>query len=70
MDKIQRNFNVKYTQRHTRRLLHQLGYSRVKPRPIHFKKDSEKAKGQAHRLKKNSPIWIKAGQFSQKMNVV
>lgn len=68
LDKIDKQFKVKYTQRHVRRLLHQLGYSRVKPRPVHVNKDPIKAKEIVSELKKNSHVWVKDGMSLQEMN--
>lgn len=68
LDKIHKNFNVQYSQRHVRRLLYQLGYSRVKPRPVHVKKDPIKAKEVVDNLKKNSYVWTKNGLYLQGMN--
>lgn len=70
IDKIHKNFKIKYTQRHVRRILHNLGYSRIKPRPVHIRKNPIKAKEQAYKLKKNLHVWVKNGQFSQVMNSV
>jgi|SRR5271157_3738695 len=39
MDLVDREYNKKYTVRHMRRLLHQLGFSVQKPRPRHYKTD-------------------------------
>lgn len=60
-NKIHELFKINYTVRHIRRLLHQLGYSRVKPRPFHINKDPIKAGEIARRLKKNSLVWTKNG---------
>lgn len=69
-DKIKKLFGVEYTVRHVRRLLHRLGYSRVKPRPSHINKDPIKGKLIVEKLKKNSYVWVKNGQYSQKTNLV
>ena len=68
MDKIKKMFGVAYTLRHVRRLLHSMGYSRIKPRPSHVNKDPVKAKSIVKKLKKNSRIWVKTGTFLQEMN--
>lgn len=69
LDKIKKRFQIKYTARHVRRLLHKLGYSRVKPRPSNINKDPIKGKIIVEKLKKNSYVWIKNGLSSQKTNL-
>ena len=39
MDYVENKFGKKYTARHMRRLLHQLGFSVQKPRPRHYQAD-------------------------------
>ena len=68
LDKIKNLFGKNYTLRHVRRLLHRLGYSKIKPRPYHIKKDPIKAKSVIKKLKKNSYVWAKNGQLLQEMN--
>lgn len=70
LDKIKKSYDVKYTLRHVRRLLKQLGYSRITPRPSHIKKDPIKSKEIVGKLKKNFDVWEKNGQFSQETNSV
>jgi transposase len=50
MDCVEKKYGKKYTARHMRRLLHQLGFSVQKPRPRHYGADLER---QAH-FKKTS----------------
>jgi len=47
---VEKKYGMKYTARHMRRLLHQIGFSVQKPRPRHYEADLEK---QAH-FKKTS----------------
>ena len=61
MDKIKKLFGITYTMQHVRRLLYQIGYSKVKPRPAHISKDPIKAKSVVKKLKKNSYVWLKKG---------
>ena len=39
MDRVEKEYGKRYTVRHMRRLLHQLGFSVQKPRPRHYKTD-------------------------------
>lgn len=50
MDYVEKEYGKKYTVRHMRRLLHQLGFSVQKPRPRHYKTDV----AQQERFKKTS----------------
>ncbi len=68
LDKIKALFGINYTIQHIRRLLYKLGYSKVKPRPEHIRKDPEKTKSVVKKLKKNSYVWVKSGQLSQETN--
>lgn len=68
MDYVKKGFGIGYTVRHIRRLLHQLGFSRVKPRPTNVHKDPIKARKIVEELKKNSRVWVKTGQHLQEMN--
>lgn len=68
LDKIKKMFGITYTIQHVRRLLYSLGYSKVKPRPEHIRKDPIKAKTIVRKLKKNSCVWVKAGQHLQEMS--
>ncbi len=58
---IKGEFNISYTQRHVRRLLYSIGYSRITPRPSHINKDPIKNKEIVGNLKKNYSIWKKIG---------
>ena len=69
MDRIKKVFGVAYTVRHIRRLLHSMGYSRIKGRPMHVNKDPIKAKVIVKKLKKNFYIWSKVdGRRLQETN--
>lgn len=70
LSKINKLFEVTYTIQHVRRLLHQLGYSKVKPRPYHVRKDPKKAKSIIRKLKKNSYVWVKSGTSLQETSSV
>lgn len=61
VDHVKKGFGVGYTTRHIRRLLHQLGFSRVKPRPTNVHKNPTKAKKIIEEIKKNSHAWVKTG---------
>src|SRR3989344_1588688 len=67
---IKNYFKINYTPRHVRRLLHKMGYSRIKPRPTHVRKDTIKGKEVVEELKKNLNVWMKNGQNLHKMNSV
>lgn len=41
MDYVEKKYRIKYTTRHMRRLLHQLGFTIQKPRPRHYLADLE-----------------------------
>lgn len=58
---IKQEFHVSYTQRHVRRLLYLIGYSRITPRPSHINKNPIKNKEIVGNLKKNYAIWKKIG---------
>jgi len=58
---ITQEFNVHYSQRHARRFLYSIGYSRITPRPSHINKDPIKNKEIVGNLKKNYSIWKKIG---------
>jgi transposase len=58
---IKQEFHISYTQRHVRRLLYSIGYSRITPRPSHINKDPIKNKEIVGNLKKNYSIWKKIG---------
>jgi transposase len=62
MDKIQKNFGTKYSLRHIYRLLEDLDYSLITPRPSHIKKDPIKGKEIVKKLKKNFRVWAKNGK--------
>lgn len=68
MDKIQKNFGTKYSLRHIYRLLENLDYSLITPRPSHIKKDPIKGKEIVNKLKKKSRVWAKNGKSLQVMN--
>jgi len=68
LNEIKKSFGINYTIRHVRRILHNIGYSKIKPRPFHINKDPVKVKETAKRLKKNSHVWVKNGKYSQEMN--
>lgn len=69
MDRIKKVFGISYTVRHIRRLLHSMGYSRMKGRPEHINKDPIKAKSVVRKLKKNFYVWSKMdGQHLQETN--
>jgi len=70
LDKIKKRFKVIYTIQHIRRLLHNLGYSLIKPRSSHINKDPVKAKAIVKKLKKNSRVWVKTGAYLQEMSSV
>ena len=69
IEKVQSMFKVKYTIVHIRRLLHTLGYSKVKPRPSHVSKKPIEGKERVKEIKKNSYVWVKNGLSLQKMNL-
>lgn len=69
IEKIQSRFQVKYTIVHIRRLLHKLGYSKVKPRPSHVSKKPIEGKKIVAQIKKNSYVWIKNGPSLPKMSL-
>lgn len=50
----------KYSQRHVTRILHQLNFSRITPRPQHIKNDPKKVKEFRTEFKKNlkNSIWV------------
>lgn len=68
MDKIQKNFGVKFTPQYTRRMLKKMNYSLITPRPSHVKKDPIKGKEIVDKLKKKSRVWAKNGKSLQVMN--
>lgn len=69
VDRIKKVFGIAYTVRHVRRLLHNMGYSRIKGRPVHVNKDPVKAKSVVRKLKKNFYVWSKVdGRHSQETN--
>ncbi len=69
MDLVEREYRKKYTVRHMRRLLHQLGFSVQKPRPRHyladpkeqeqFKKTSEKPLENTENAVSRYFVWMK-----------
>lgn len=61
MDFIKHEFKIHYSQRHIRRLLYSIGYSRITPRPSHINKDPIKNKEIIGNLKKKYFIWKKVG---------
>lgn len=68
MDKIHKNFGVKFTPQYTRRFLKKLDYSLITPRPSHIKKDPIKGKEIIKKLKKNFRVWTKNGKSLQATN--
>ena len=58
--KINTKTNKKYSQRHIRRILHKLEFSRITPRSQHIKNDPEKVAEFREEFKKNSNknTWI------------
>lgn len=58
---VKQEFNVNYSQRHIRRFLYSIGYSRITPRPSHINKDPIKNKEIVGKLKKNYAVWKKNG---------
>jgi len=70
LSKIKNIFGADYTLRHVRRLLKNMDYSRIKPRPAHINKDPIKAKDTVKKLKKNSAVWIKNGMLLQETSSV
>jgi transposase len=71
VERIKKVFRVVYTVRHVRRLLHSMGYGRIKGRPEHVNKDPIKAKSVIRKLKKNFYVWSKVdGHHLQEMNSV
>jgi transposase len=57
---IQSKTKKKYSQRHVTRILHQLDFSRITPRPQHIKNDPKKVKEFRTDFKKNSKnsTWV------------
>jgi transposase len=57
---ITKETNQNYSQRHIRRILHQLDFSRITPRSQHILNDPEKVKLFREEFKKNSKnsIWV------------
>ncbi len=48
-----------YSDRHVQRLMHKFGYSLIKPRPRHFKRNPSQKEEFAQALKKTSRAWIR-----------
>lgn len=67
-DKIHKLFETKFSTRHIYRLLENLDYSLITPRPSHIKKDPIKGREIAGKLKKNFCVWVKNGTLLQEMN--
>ena len=70
MDKMQRNFGVKFTPQYTRRMLKKMNYSLITPRPSHIRKDTVKGKEIVKKLKKNFRVWAKNGTSLPETNLV
>jgi len=56
---ILRKYTTSYTERHTQRLFHKFGYSLIKPRPRHTKRDPSQKEEFADTLKKTPRIWVR-----------
>ena len=56
---IRQSFNVNYTDRHCRYLLHKEGFNLKVPRPRNKSRNQENVDDFKNEFKKNSPVWIK-----------
>jgi len=56
---ILRKYTTSYTERHAQRLFHKFGYSLIKPRPRHIKRDPDKKEDFAEALKKTPGVWVR-----------
>lgn len=68
MDKIDKLFETKYSVRHVYRLLNDLNYGLITPRPAHINKDPIKGKKIVRKLKKKFRVWVRNGTSLQEMN--
>lgn len=58
---IKSKFGVLYGPRHVRRIISNLGYVRLIPRPRHKRRNQKDVDEFKEQFKKNSKIWIKTG---------
>jgi transposase len=56
---ILQHYITSYTNRHVQRLLHKFGYSLIKPRPRHTKRDVSKKEEFTETLKKTRRVWTR-----------
>ena len=56
---ILQHYITGYTNRHVQRLMHKFGYSLIKPRPKHFKRDPSQKEEFAQALKKTRRAWTR-----------
>ena len=56
---ILQHYITSYSDRHVQRLMHNFGYSLIKPRPRHFKRDPSQKEEFADNLKKTSRAWVR-----------